>query len=171
MKQRHDLDKVLDRLNYDFQSFELTHFIQHVAIYRQRRIFVNPLPLELELSAAWVQTQKADYIFYNERAHPVQQTHSILHEVAHMLLEHPSFALDSILPPELLNQMRNEPAHGRCRRFETVLHDSTIEREAEALVMRVQQRLVNARRLSELTGPSTSIQELRGWVDAMAFTE
>ena len=165
-----DLATTLDRLGYDFQAFDLAHFIQHVETYRQRTIFVNPLPLQLELSAAWVRAETADYIFYNQDTHPVQQTHSILHEIAHILLEHPCHPLSDVLSPKLLNRLQNGVPHGRPRLADAQLRASPEEREAEAFVLLIQQRLVNARRLSELTGPSSSIRALRYWVDGMAFT-
>jgi len=166
-----DLETALDRLGYDFQAFNLAHFTRHVETYRRRPIFVNPLPLQLELSAAWVRAETADYIFYNQRTHPVQQTHSILHEIAHMLLGHSCHPLGSVLPPDLLNRLQGGVPHGRPRLADAQLRASPEEREAEAFVLLIQQRLVNARRLSELTGPSSSIHELRCWVDGMAFTE
>jgi hypothetical protein len=66
--------------------------------------------------------------------------------------------------------LQNEVPYGRPRLADAQLRASPEEREAEAFVLLIQQRLVNARRLSELTGPSSSIRALRYWVDGMAFT-
>ena len=36
----------------------------------------------------WIATDEADYIFHEEGTTPFHKTHIVLHEIAHMLLDH-----------------------------------------------------------------------------------
>ena len=164
----------IDRLEYDFQLFELDDFIDHVARYQRREIVLKAFPLELTLSAAWVRGDEVDYIVYNDRLHVVQQRHNILHEIAHIVLNHRRRPLAEVLPPELLAQLAQLlplAAQGRPRPTDPRLRLDPEEQEAEAFVLHIQQRLVQAQRLQALLGPSSSNAGLDRWVDSMAFGE
>jgi hypothetical protein len=107
----HDtLETALGRLDYDFSRFELVDFIHHVARLNRREIIINALPLSAGLTAAWVKAATADYIFYDGRIHRIYQTHLILHEIAHIVLNHTCLPLDAVLPPEMLAELAESPA-------------------------------------------------------------
>lgn len=165
------LKKVVDRLGYDFNQFELAHFIRHTERLQRREILVIPLPFEPGLSAVWIRAETADYIFYNERTHPIHQTHNILHELAHILLDHTCWPIDQALPPELLALVRTSQMQGRLRKADPHLRADQEEQEAEAFVFLIQKCLVTANRMTQLMGQSSSIDALRQWVDSMAFDE
>jgi hypothetical protein len=161
----------LTRLDYDFRDFSMEHFVRHVESYRRREIILNRLPLDLRLSALWIRADTADYIFYNQNIHLVLQTHSILHEIAHIVLNHPCQPIDSVFTPEMLAQLRGKATEGRLRMADPHRRQDDEERQAERFVVLIQQRILQARRLEQLKGPSTSIAALRDWVDGMGFTE
>jgi hypothetical protein len=165
------LKEFIDRLGYDFNQFEIAHFIQHIERLQRREILVIPLPFEPGLSAVWIRAETADYIFYNVRTHPIHQTHNILHELAHILLDHTCWTIDQALPPELLVLVSTSPLQGRLRNADRHLRLDQEEQEAEAFVFLIQKRLVTANRISQLMGQSSSIGALRQWVDSMAFDE
>ena len=167
------LKEVIDRLEYDFSQFELAHFIQHIERLKRREIILTPLPFEPGLSAVWIRAETADYIFYNVRTHPIHQTHNILHELAHILLDHTCWTIEQEqgLPPELLDHVQTSPLQGRLRKADPHLRADHEEQEAEAVVFLIQKRLVTANRISQLMGQSSSIDALRRWVDGMAFDE
>ncbi len=151
--------------------FELSHFIRHIEQLKRREIILVPLPLELGLYAVWIPAETAHYVFYNEIAHPVHQTHSILHELAHIILNHSRKSINKLLPQALLTQIQPAPLYGRLREADPRLLKDREEQEAEAFVFIIQKHLVTARRLNELMGQSSSIEGLRRWVDSMAFTD
>ncbi|MEO1439203.1 MAG: hypothetical protein AAFV33_02300 [Chloroflexota bacterium] len=161
----------LNRLNYDFQHFSVDHFVRHVETHTRREIILNRLSLDLRLSALWIRAETADYIFYNQNVHPVLQNHSILHELAHIVLKHPAHRVEDVLTPELVTQLHARPAKGRLRLAEPTHRQGVEEREAERFVVLIQRRVLEARRLEILKGPSTSNVALREWVDGMGFTE
>ena len=98
MALENKLKDVVESLDYDFNEFELTHFIRHIEQLMRREIILVPLPLELGLYAVWIPAETAHYVFYNEIAHPVDQTHSILHELAHIVLNHSRKHIGQLLP-------------------------------------------------------------------------
>lgn len=165
------LKELIDRLAYDFNQFELAHFIRHIERLQRREILVIPLPFEPGLSAVWIRAETADYIFYNVRTHPIHQSHNILHELAHILLDHTRWPIDQALPPELLALVGTSQLEGRLRKADPYLRADQEEQEAEAFVFLIQKRLVTANRMTQLMGQSSSIDALRRWVDSMAFDE
>lgn len=165
------LNTVIEQLEYDFNTFELNDFVRHVERLRRREILTLPLPLDLGLSAIWIRARSADYIFYNDRLHPIHKTHNILHEIAHILLGHTCQSIDAVLPPDLMAQLQTEPVQGRLRKADPHLRADVEEQVAEAFVFHIQKRLVNANRMAELMSRSSSIEALERWVETMAFEE
>lgn len=167
MNTSHKIRNALDRLGYDFMHFEVADFVRHVEVSRGKDIVVHGLPLSREISAMLIRAETADYIICNKNLHSVQQTHSILHEIAHLVLEHPGRPLNEILSPELMAQMPLSNPTGHLRIAKMELRETPEEREAEAFVMLIQEKLVEARRLEKLMEPSSSIQALRPWIDGV----
>src|SRR5690606_10150230 len=139
--------------------------------YRRREIILGPADFDHELSALWVRAETADYIFFNMTHHIIHQTHSVLHEIAHIILDHQCAPISDILPPELLAELQfNEPV-GRPRIMKPELHDTPEEQEAEAFVYIIQREIMNANRMEQLLGQGSSIQKLNKYVEGMAFDE
>lgn len=65
--------KVIKQLAYDFENFDLQHFIEHIQKLRQRDIILFPATFGHELSAVWVRAETTDYIFYNT----IHHTHNL----------------------------------------------------------------------------------------------
>lgn len=167
MKKWLNIRKILDDLAYDFSKFEVEDFVQHVERYQQREIIVNGVAIEREISAMLLRGETVDYIFYNLNLHPVQQTHSLLHEIAHIVLQHPYRRLEEFLSPEMLAKEQTRTAIGHLRVANAQLRQSTEEQEAEAFVMLIQEQLVIVRRLQKLMEPSSSIAAFRPWIDGV----
>lgn len=154
--------RVLERLDYDFDHFELDHFIHYVEHIRERKIYPTSCDLPGELTGLWIpgESLPIDFVIYKADTHPMHQAHIILHELAHMLMEHPPRSLSQLVSPELLQQL-NLGSQGHVR---SLLNPDQYEREAEAFVRLIQQRVVRAKRLQELTGSDSSIEALRPFV-------
>jgi hypothetical protein len=158
---------VLDSLEYDFTHFELAHFVEHMESLRRKPIYLKEMTLSSKLFGIWVPTESQDYLIYNATLQPVHQIHTILHEIAHMVLDHSLHPLTDILLPEQLQSLME----GRLRFAPSANYPSDPEeREAEAFVFAIQRQVVKAQRLHELTGESSSIVGLRAAADASGYT-
>src|SRR5262245_40253707 len=83
---------VLEKLNYRWESFTVTDFIQHLSLLRQRPIALAGIQLHIA-SGLCICTPDRDYIFYDIQRHNTIQLHAILHEAAHLLMNHSAFVL------------------------------------------------------------------------------
>lgn len=169
MKNNTNMLKVIEQLAYDFENFDLQHFIDHIQKLRQRDIILLPATFGHELSAVWVRAETADYIFYNTIHHIIHQTHSILHEIAHITLEHSCIPVDAILSPELLAELETTKPVGRPRIARPLFQDSEEEQAAEAFVYVIQKQVINANRLEQLLGQGSSNQVLNKYVSGMVI--
>ena len=165
---RHDaMQQVLDSLDYDFTQFNVEHFVEHIESLRRKPIQMVAMPLTATLFGMWVPTPSQDYLIYNATLQRVHQIHTILHEIAHMVLNHSLRPLSDVLLPEQLEAL----SVGRLRFAPTADYSSDPEeQEAEAFVFAIQRQVVTAERLYELTGESSSIPELRAAADASGYT-
>lgn len=92
------LEAILAKLRIP-QPFELHALLEAVAAERGRPLIIAELD---EINPAipcgmWMSTGEADHILYKPAASPILRTQIILHELAHMLLEHkgPEFDLSA----------------------------------------------------------------------------
>ena len=174
LRSKHTSRKVqrtLANLKYDFSHFELTHFVDHVARYRAKPIRLLPFAFTGSIFGVWVPAPYHDYIFYSNRVHRIHQVHIVLHEIAHILLDHRRQRIDDVLPPELLRQLDRVELIGRLRVPPSAeVHGDEEEQESEQFVFLIQKQLVKARRLAELTGESSSIPGLKPITDTMGYT-
>lgn len=54
---------------------------------REIRLLAAPLPPESPCGL-WVSTDRADYVFYEERTSQLHREHIVLHEIGHLLCDH-----------------------------------------------------------------------------------
>jgi hypothetical protein len=60
-----------------------------LVLQRKRLIFLHPFTAGPGVPCGmWIATDEADYIFHEEGTTPFHKTHIVLHEIAHMLLDH-----------------------------------------------------------------------------------
>jgi hypothetical protein len=81
------IQTALAQLQYDWQDFSTEGYIQHLVVARQRPLHLIPVPVD-DTSGVCVSTESDDYIFYDDRRHPVLQRHALFHESAHLVLKH-----------------------------------------------------------------------------------
>ncbi|MGW6845750.1 hypothetical protein [Streptomyces sp. NPDC054958] len=74
------------------RPFTITNLSALVANRRGRPLRLLPLPGgdsgESGVCGMWIAFADTDHVYYSEVTSPVHQTHIILHELAHMLLDH-----------------------------------------------------------------------------------
>ena len=160
---------VIEQINYDFDHFELDHFLDHIQQLRKRKLVLRPATLKHEIAAIWVYTDKTDYIFFKSSDHVIHQTHNILHEIAHMMLDHTRIPLENVLTPELFNELFSGQITGRPRRITREPSNNIEELEAEKFVFIVQERVMDANRIDQLLDQASSITGLNSYVEGMGF--
>ena len=71
------------------EPFDLSQFMAKLVLQRKRPIFLHPFTAGPGVPCGvWIATDEADYIFHEEGTTPFHKTHIVLHEIAHMLLDH-----------------------------------------------------------------------------------
>jgi len=90
---RQKIETAIDKLQYDFSQYTTESLTSHLEKQRGRKIEVAGLSLSHKTSGAYVQAPKKDFILYNINRNQFMQTHAILHEFGHMVLEHTASTL------------------------------------------------------------------------------
>jgi hypothetical protein len=160
--------QTFETIAYDFEQFSLDDFVVHIQEIRGRNILLIPYPFAPEITGLWIPRKSIDFIFYKSNTHMIYQTHIILHELAHMLLDHPLKPIRQIISPAILMEFGIEP-HGYLRAIYG--QKDIYEKEAEAFVHLVQQQVVRARRLIELTTGDTSISQFKPFIRGVPFQD
>ena len=167
---RPTVQAVVEGLGYNFDQFNIEDFQHHVADRRGRPLEVRYVPLSPELFGFWFPAEHADYVAVNAKLHPAHRIHTLLHELAHMLLGHRGRNLGELLGAEIAHNLNIPSGEGHLRSALTIGEpDNFQEREAELFVSLIQLKLIAARRLHELYGEPTSIPAMRPYVDPLDF--
>ncbi|MFI9400604.1 hypothetical protein [Nocardia sp. NPDC052316] len=95
------------------------------------RLVAHPIPVPGPFGA-WIATDKADYILYQQETTKVHQGHIILHELGHLLAGHHSDEQDDSLMTELFSSSGLTPDQVRTVLRRTC-YDTVEEREAETV--------------------------------------
>jgi len=166
------VSETIARLNYDFRQFSLEHFLGHLLAVRQRDIILKSYPFELSLGGVWVRAETADYVFFNGDTPQFHQVHHVLHELGHIVLEH----VGQKLTPEALKQLglsldasRGKPLYALYRT--TGPGRNLLESEAETFVRLMQWEILQADRMVQLTGPSSSLETVSLFTRSLGYNE
>lgn len=143
------------------EPFSAAAFCEELARQRRRPILLRPVGpgcFAPGVHAYLAPFPEIDVIFYNQATSTLHQEHSIVHEATHLVWEH---APAETASPELLalvfQRLDGAEAcvHVLCR---TNHARSLVEREAEALTLRIMRRTVG-RRCVPFTGPAGDTPE------------
>jgi hypothetical protein len=133
------IQAALTQLHYDWHNFSIDDFTRHVAHQRQRELHLQGFPLKTrEFSGLCVVTPRGDHLFFDVTQHHIIQQHTLLHELAHLVLKH------SHMPLHLHDIQDLAPIlHLRSEQHRA---ESQEETEAEIFAFLVQQAAVESRR-------------------------
>jgi len=160
----------IDALHYDFKAFTLEAFLIWIGEKRKRSIQVYDVGFTSQLFGFWCPTESQDYIFVKASLHPTHRIHVVLHEIAHILLNHKGFKLEEVLTPALLSELAHPATNAYLRAPASYPSTAIEEQEAECFVALIQQRLMKLNRLRELYGEGTSIPALKPYAHGFDFT-
>lgn len=158
-------------LHYDFNQFTLSDFVRRVETVYRTQISLWRFPLPNPLFGLWILgDHNHHYIFVNAVLHPVQQTHTGLHEIAHIIFQHSHRNVDALIPGEIKSTLNMSDWQGRAR---TLLarspHFAAEEREAETFASLVNSKVMQQRRIQRLVESNSSIAELAPLLQTMPF--
>lgn len=160
MDPRAKAEKILTELDYDFRSFTIESFIRWVGGLRGREIYSTPWEMPAGMFGVWISGKDfpSEYIFYRSTAPPIHQIHIQVHELAHVLLGHPTLRLSR---KEIVAALQGEIDLP----FDDVVllrstKKSEIEREAETLASLIQEKVIHHLQLNQLTKDISSDDKL-----------
>jgi hypothetical protein len=161
LQSNHAVVDVIKSLNYDFNRFGMKHFIRHVSDHHGKVIIPRVMDCYEGLFGVWFAEETADYICINNSLHPTHKIHIILHEIAHILLNHPRVPLAHVLSPNIVKEFGWEEVEG----YATLAPQKNLlkmphEHESEAFAFHIQELVFAAHRWHELTANDSSIEAL-----------
>lgn len=156
------LQQIFEALDYDYSQFSLPDFTDHVAGFVRQEIITVPWKLELDLFGLWINTSTTHYIFYNNQHYITLQLHTILHEFAHIVLEHKPKPIEQYVDSDILEQYKQiQSPMGKTRTNRQTCEQDEEEIAAEEFVFLIQNQLLYWDRTSELFGKNNKITGLR----------
>ena len=85
----------LAAIDYDLDDLTIEGFAHWLERVRERPIVFVPRHMPATVFGAWIFAADTDYVFYETDTPPLHQAHIRLHEMAHMLLGHPTVQVDA----------------------------------------------------------------------------
>ncbi len=142
--------------------FALDSFCRELALRRGRPLTIAHMPSDDDdggPSGAWVATDDADFVFVDQAARALHREHIVLHELAHIILDHSGApALSEGDAAALLPALTSETVArvlGRSR------YNDVEEREAELLATMIAQRARRAGQREDEPGVQALRSRLR----------
>ncbi|MDD5369135.1 MAG: hypothetical protein PHQ40_08620 [Anaerolineaceae bacterium] len=152
-------ESILRDLDYNFAAFTIEAFIHHVEKYKNRDIITIPWDMPPSLFGAWISDgeKPLEYIFYRKDIPPIHQIHTQLHELAHLLLGHPTLQVNRETMQDWISLRGEIPFRELARLRSSDQLDR--EKEAEVLASLIQEQVIRHALLDRLTqGFSTNEQ-------------
>ncbi len=132
MSLKNRLRTILDDLAYDYKTFTMEGFVQHVETLNQRKLHFTDWDLPPQIFGLWISdaNKSLEYIFLAKHLPPILRTHVQLHEIGHFLCGHPTLKFDGRTSiADLLPLFRSN------------LYTNEMEVEAETLAAVIQERV------------------------------
>ena len=119
----------LDDLNYDFTSFSIEAFANFIGQRLNREILFIPMKMPPARFGAWIRDKDdpCEFIFYQQGLTFVHTIHILLHELAHLILSHPTAELSTSDIEQILCGDRKLPALSAQRFSEKSQHEEEAE--------------------------------------------
>lgn len=126
----------LEALAFDFSAYSLDALIKHLEQRRGRRIRLIGLALPPGEYGCWLTSADLplEFIFFSSSLSPLQREHTLLHELGHLIFEHPTRAVSQA---ELERWRRSGELPAGLFRTDETAYDRQ-ELEAETLAVLVQ---------------------------------
>jgi hypothetical protein len=161
---------LLDRLDYDFSHFTMDDFIDWVQAYKGRRISFIPWDMPPGMFGVWMSDadEAVEHVFIDKNIPPLHRVHIQLHELSHIVCDHPTVRLTKDEMRSLLMQAVERPE---------VLGEALLrapakqemEQEAEMLASLIQHRVIAHQRLQQLSIAASSHESVVDHLEALGL--
>lgn len=157
------MKSVLDELDFNFSEFTMDSFVSWVEYHIKREIRFKSWTMPPGMFGVWMSDAEypIEHIFYNSASPLIQQVHTQLHELSHIICSHPTARLTRSEMRDMLLQSIENPAvlgHALLR----APAQNEIEEEAELLASLIQHRVINSKRMRQLAISASSDDDLSG---------
>ncbi|MEL6408223.1 MAG: ImmA/IrrE family metallo-endopeptidase [Chloroflexota bacterium] len=88
------VNDMLAELDYDYSMYSMQDYIAHVENFLGRKMRVVGMELSRATTGYCLRQPHRNVVFYNNTRHPMLQEHVIIHETAHLLLDHELMVVD-----------------------------------------------------------------------------
>lgn len=161
---------LLGSLDYDFSQFTMDGFIEWVQTYIGRQIRFIPWEMPPGMFGVWMSDaeQPVEHVFIDKSAAPLHKVHIQLHELSHILCNHPTMRLTRADMQTLLVASMEQPA---------VLSEALLrapakeemEAEAEMLAALIQHQAIACKRLQQLSIAASSHQSVNDHLESLGL--
>lgn len=142
-------------LAFDFSKFEFEHFIHAIEQLHGRQILFIPWEMPPNLYGAWISNTAApiEFIFFNTRISPILQTHTKLHEIGHLVHNHPTLRVSPEKLKEMLQEENLQTFQNALKRSRENEGKEVLEREAENFARGIVANVITQASLDHLHRP------------------
>lgn len=160
----------LAELNFDFDDFTMDRFVAHVEKLKGREIHFVPWSMPPRMYGAWISDaeEPREFVFYDQDIPPLHQVHTQLHELAHIINDHPTRRLTRTEMEDILRRADQEPDILK----EVLLrapNEAQHEDEAETLAALIQKQVIRHERLQQLAVTVSSDDSMRDHFTALGL--
>lgn len=167
---RQKAEKIIRDIDFDFPSFTIEEFIGRISALKGREIFMVPWDMPATLFGAWMSDgeEPKEYVFYRSNLPLIHQIHIQLHELAHLLLGHPTLKIDRKLIMAVLKGEEALPFSDMVLLRSPKLVE--LETEAETLASVIQEQVIRHDQLLRLTQDISSDEKLSRFLAALGMS-
>jgi hypothetical protein len=143
---------LLTELDFDFREFTMDRFVAWVQERKGREIRFIPWQMPPGMFGLWMSDAEdpCEHVFFDSVAPPLHQVHIQLHELAHIICDHPTARLTHIEMEDLLLRAVRDPEILN----EVLLrapNKAELEKEAETLAALIQEQVIHHEHLQQLS--------------------
>lgn len=151
MKTQDRMKAVLADLDFDFADFEMERFVAHIENLKGRKIHFAPWKLPIGMYGAWISVsdRPEEFVFFDQGMPPLHQVHTQLHELAHIINDHPTERMSTAE----MAKIRNNPdliAESHANVSLRSPNETQYEDEAEILAALIQKEVIHHERMHQL---------------------
>ena len=163
-------EKALRELQYDFRAFSIRGLISHISEIKGREIITIPWVMPATIFGAWMSDDEEpkEYIFYREDVPVIHQVHIQLHELSHLLLEHPTLHINRTKIADVFEEKAFLPFADLLRLRSP--QQTEYETQAEALATLIQERVIQNSNMDQLLNDLSSEEKLVNFLKTMGLS-
>jgi hypothetical protein len=161
---------LLDSLDYDFSRFTMDDFIDWVQAYKGRRISFIPWDMPPGMFGVWMSDadEAVEHVFIDKNTPPLHKVHIQLHELGHIVCDHPTARLTKAEMQTLLLQAVENPDI----LSEVLLRapaKKEMEQEAEMLAALIQHQVIAHKRMQQLSIAASSNESVIDHLESLGL--